>query len=79
MHQYQILSHFLECQVQFGPKMGTIGSHLLMRCSARFLFLLKSTGYFLESNMSSLDVIQGTYAAFGEGDMEKLASLFAED
>ena len=29
--------------------------------------------------MSNLDVIQGTYAAFGEGDMEKLASLFAED
>ena len=33
----------------------------------------------MESNMSSLDVVQGTYAAFGEGDMEKLASLFADD
>ena len=29
--------------------------------------------------MNSLEIIQGTYAAFGEGDMEKLASLFAED
>ena len=29
--------------------------------------------------MSSLDVIQGTYATFGEGDIDELASLFAED
>ncbi len=33
----------------------------------------------MESNMSSLEVIQGTYADFGEGDMDKLASMFAED
>ena len=29
--------------------------------------------------MTNLEVVQGIYAAFGEGNMEKMASLFAED
>ena len=29
--------------------------------------------------MTNLEVVQGIYTAFGEGNMEKMASLFAED
>jgi len=29
--------------------------------------------------MTNLEVVQGIYAAFGEGNMKKMASLFSED
>jgi hypothetical protein len=54
----------------FGRTIHKLVNYLLIRCSDTFFYLnLQVT--FLESNMSNLDVIQGTYAAFGEGDMKQ--------